>query len=77
MSDQAIRVHVDIAGSTRLVGRLWVRVSRGRETASFEYDPSWLRDPDSFSLEPALPARQRSTWLQWHHISTEHITLLY
>jgi serine/threonine-protein kinase HipA len=33
---------------------LWVRVRKGRETATFEYDESWLARPDRFSLEPAL-----------------------
>lgn len=37
-----------------LVGRLWVRVRGDRESASFEYDRSWLSRPDCYSLEPAL-----------------------
>ncbi len=47
-------VHADVEGLPVFVGRLWVRVRNGRETASFEYDRSWLRRPDSYSLEPAL-----------------------
>jgi len=35
-------------------GRLWARVRRERESATFEYDPSWLENPARFSLEPAL-----------------------
>ena len=36
------------------VGRLWVRVRGGRESASFEYDASWRDHPLRFALEPAL-----------------------
>jgi serine/threonine-protein kinase HipA len=56
MTDSPVRVHVDLNGLPRFVGRLWTRTSRGKESASFEYDASWLRHPDSFGLEPALPA---------------------
>jgi serine/threonine-protein kinase HipA len=37
-----------------LVGRLWGRVRKERESATFEYDSSWLQNPARFSLEPAL-----------------------
>ncbi len=47
-------VYVDIAGELHLVGRLWARVRKGRESATFEYDPGWLEYADRFSLEPAL-----------------------
>lgn len=47
-------VYIDIEGDPVLVGRLWARMRRNRESASFEYDPGWLRDPRRFSLEPAL-----------------------
>ena len=47
-------VYVDIAGEPHLVGRLWARVRKGRESATFEYDPGWLEYADRFSLEPAL-----------------------
>ncbi len=47
-------VYVDIAGEPHLVGRLWARARKGRESATFEYDPSWLEYADRFSLEPAL-----------------------
>ncbi len=49
-----VLVYVDIAGTPHLVGRLWARVRKGRESASFEYDPGWLEYVDRFSLEPAL-----------------------
>lgn len=37
-----------------MVGRLWTRARSNRESATFEYDKSWLAHPDRFSLEPAL-----------------------
>jgi serine/threonine-protein kinase HipA len=36
------------------VGRLWSRIRKGRESATFEYDPRWLAHPDRYALEPAL-----------------------
>ena len=38
------------------IGRLWLRDrrGRGRGTASFQYDPGWLRHPDRFAIEPVL-----------------------
>ncbi len=52
--EREVLVHADVERTPVLVGRLWVRVRRGRESASFEYDRSWLRRPDCYSLEPAL-----------------------
>lgn len=52
--DTEVFVHVDLAGQPALVGRLWVRMRKGRESASFEYDQAWLERRDRFSLEPAL-----------------------
>lgn len=52
--DTGAFVYVDIEGEPVLVGRLWARTRKNRESASFEYDPGWLRDPRRFSLEPAL-----------------------
>ena len=49
-----VLVYVDITGTPHLAGRLWARVRKGRESASFEYDPGWLEYADRFSLEPAL-----------------------
>jgi serine/threonine-protein kinase HipA len=54
MSDPEILVYVDLHSTTRLVGRLWPRLRNDRESASFEYDKSWLAYPECFSLEPAL-----------------------
>lgn len=47
-------VYIDLHGHTVLVGRVFGRVHRGRESASFEYDPGWLDHPERFALEPAL-----------------------
>jgi len=54
MSDKIIFVHVEWKGTNHFVGRLFVRNRKGRESASFEYDQSWLDNPVKFALEPAL-----------------------
>ena len=52
--DTRVLVHVDLAGVPTRVGRLWIRVRGGRESASFEYDRAWVEHPLHFALEPAL-----------------------
>ncbi len=52
--DRETFVYVALGAEDRLVGRLWSRVRRGRESASFQYDDRWLNDPERFALEPAL-----------------------
>jgi len=47
-------VYIDIDGKPIKVGRLWSRMRKNRESATFEYDENWLRHPYRFSLEPAL-----------------------
>ena len=47
-------VYVDLAGTPILAGRLWARVRKRRQSATFEYDQDWLQSADRFSLEPAL-----------------------
>jgi serine/threonine-protein kinase HipA len=54
MSAPEAWVHVDLRGTTRRVGRLWVTASRGRESATFDYDPEWLRSDERFAVDPAL-----------------------
>ena len=54
MSDKQLVVYVDLDGKPQLVGRLWARSRKGRESATFEYDGSWLKNPQRFALEPAL-----------------------
>ena len=52
--DREILVSVDLHGTPVFAGRLWWRSRKGRESASFEYDPGWLEHPERFALEPAL-----------------------
>ena len=52
--DRDILVSVDLHGTLYLVGRLWARLRKDRENATFEYDPGWLAHAERFSLEPAL-----------------------
>ncbi len=52
--DKEVFVYVDLHGVIQLVGRLWARVRKNRETASFEYDRRWRNQPARFALEPAL-----------------------
>jgi hypothetical protein len=42
MMDREVFVYFDLQGEPILVGRLGSRIRKGRESASFEYDPSWL-----------------------------------
>lgn len=52
--DTEALVYVDLEGKPVLVGRLWGRMRKGRDSATFEYDENWLERPDRFALEPAL-----------------------
>ncbi len=52
--DKEVFVYVDLDGQPRLVGRLWARARKEKQSATFEYDRTWLEDPARFSLEPAL-----------------------
>lgn len=54
MSAPSAFVHIDTDGQPRLVGRLFVTAHRGRESATFLYDPGWIASTDSFALEPAM-----------------------
>jgi serine/threonine-protein kinase HipA len=54
MIEKAVLVYVDLDGVPRLAGRLWTRVRKNKEGATFEYSDSWLKQPNRFSLEPAL-----------------------
>jgi serine/threonine-protein kinase HipA len=47
-------VHADLRGTTHRVGRLWVATARGRESATFDYEPDWLASDERFALDPAL-----------------------
>jgi len=52
--DRLVFVYMDYPSGAVLVGRLWSRVRKGRESATFEYDSGWLSRSDRFALEPAL-----------------------
>ena len=52
--DREVFVYVDLDGTPHLMGRLWSRVRKDRETATFEYHRAWLEHPARVSLEPAL-----------------------
>jgi serine/threonine-protein kinase HipA len=52
--DRETLVYVDLDGVPHLMGRLWARVRKNKESATFEYDEGWLQHPARFSLEPAL-----------------------
>jgi serine/threonine-protein kinase HipA len=52
--DRETYVYADLSGTPLLVGRLFVHVRKGRESATFEYDDSWLAHDERFALEPAL-----------------------
>ena len=52
MSD--FEVHIALNERTRQVGLARSNRVRGKETILFEYDDAWLKDPERFSLEPAL-----------------------
>ena len=54
MTDRTALVYADLDGQAHRVGRLWAHVRKGRESATFEYDPGWLTSPERFALEPAL-----------------------
>lgn len=54
MTDRSLLVYVDLEGSPHFVGRLWARSPKGKESATFEYDDTWLANASRFPLEPAL-----------------------
>lgn len=47
-------VYLDVKGKPVMVGRLWARERTGRESSSFAYDPSWLKQKGAFALSPTL-----------------------
>jgi serine/threonine-protein kinase HipA len=52
--ERTVLAYVDLDDVPHLTGRLWAHARGGKESASFEYDKSWLENPLRFSLEPAL-----------------------
>ena len=65
--DKETFVYVDLDGVPHLMGRLWARVRKNKESATFEYDEGWLKHPARFSLE-GKPGKMVS--LKW--LSTSH-----
>jgi serine/threonine-protein kinase HipA len=51
----AVEVVVSIAGEDILAGRLWAHRNRGRESATFSYDESYLAFEGAYELDPRLP----------------------
>ncbi len=47
-------VYIQLDDTDHLVGRLWPRMGKRSQGATFEYDRSWLENPSRFALEPAL-----------------------
>jgi serine/threonine-protein kinase HipA len=52
--ERLTEVFVEIHGKPNMVGRLWSRSNKGRESASFEYDKNWISSEARFPLEPLL-----------------------
>ena len=52
--DREVLVYVDLNGVPYLVGHLWARTRKDKQSATFEYDASWREHRERFSLEPAL-----------------------
>jgi hypothetical protein len=46
--EREVEVFIDLDDNARLVGRLWSRSIKGRESASFEYDETWLNSGATF-----------------------------
>ena len=53
--DRELLVFADLEGVPVHVGRLWARARGASESASFEYERSWLASRSAFSLDPELP----------------------
>ena len=54
MSDRKIYVYCHMNDEDILVGYLWVNVKGQNETSTFQYVSSWVENPKSFSIDPAL-----------------------
>ncbi len=46
--DKQVLLYADLQGTPNLVGRLWARMLKDRESATFEYDKTWLTNSRSF-----------------------------
>ena len=54
MSSQQIYISIELGEETHKVGKLWFHQRGARQSASFEYDPDWLKHSEKFALDPAL-----------------------
>jgi len=54
MSSKETLVSIMLGNENIRVGRLWFHVKGNKESASFEYEKSWLGHKERFALEPAL-----------------------
>ena len=54
VTDRRVKSMSILTVTPHLVGRLWARTRKGRESATFEYDAAWLDHRARFALEPAL-----------------------
>ncbi len=54
MSSREIYVSIQLGEDTIPAGKLWCHQRGARESASFEYEQSWLKHPERFALDPAL-----------------------
>ncbi|MCE3045210.1 type II toxin-antitoxin system HipA family toxin [Legionella sp. 16cNR16C] len=54
MSSQQIFVSIELGEKTHKVGKLWFHQRGSRQSASFEYDPDWLKHSEKFALDPAI-----------------------
>ena len=54
MSSKEVIVSISLGSENIRVGKLWFHVRNFKESASFEYDKTWLDHPEKFALEPAL-----------------------
>lgn len=60
MKDRSIYVFIDLDGKTHYVGQLRSHWHKRRSRASFQYDPTWLKNPLRFPLEPALTLSEQT-----------------
>ncbi|MEQ1603416.1 MAG: type II toxin-antitoxin system HipA family toxin [Pyrinomonadaceae bacterium] len=66
MNSRQIYVSIALGNENHPVGRLWCHYRKGRESASFEYDESWLGHKERFALEPALALTAGSFHTDWN-----------
>jgi hypothetical protein len=57
--ERELRVSIDLEGAPVPVGRLWARARGNKESASFEYEGSWLRRRDVFGVDREAAAKCR------------------